>query len=510
MISLWLLISTIITALSAITATAPTKPTIPIGYATTRITGPLTKNGLVDYVAAFNQRFGKGVTPQNNAAVPLLILFRPGSFRGGENKTVAGKTIYVPYKTWGAELRKAMGISRRDLTGPHFVDFQIFRVHADPMAVAQAAGDTGHLPAAPAYVPGKLYMHPWSAHNHPWAAAFLNANEGALDVGQAAFFRSHLFVPLRRNSPSQVITDVIWSTIRIAAYAQDISENLTLRAMLELHRGDIQSCEKDLLASQRAGSLISHEHLLITSLGAYAASYFPISAEEALADSGKLSARQDLIYLHRLESMTRQASLADILDTTERWLILAEFQRGAATNHPESLPIPIWETWWSRASYANAMIAVNHFQDQLVAAFRIHSLAGRLIALKKVETLWQHQLGNPIGSFFAIQVRNFEPILVNTARDTVSSRMAFLVFALAAYLKNNGIFPDRLAQLTPKYLSVIPRDPFTDEPFQYTAGPDGCTMTSPGRLPSALVAGLRQFQRPITVHLSISPGKSSH
>ncbi len=44
------------------------------------------RGGYVDYVAMFNQRFGKGVTPQNNAAVPLLILFRPQAFRGGEYK----------------------------------------------------------------------------------------------------------------------------------------------------------------------------------------------------------------------------------------------------------------------------------------------------------------------------------------------------------------------------------------------------------------------------------------
>ncbi len=111
---------------------------IPIGYATTRITRPLTKNGLVDYVAAFNQRFGKGITPQNNAAVPLLILFRPQSFRGGSYTMAAGKMVYVENKNWGHKFRKALGISDRDLQGPQYIPLQEFLTKADYAAIGTA------------------------------------------------------------------------------------------------------------------------------------------------------------------------------------------------------------------------------------------------------------------------------------------------------------------------------------------------------------------------------------
>ena len=98
-----------------ICAAAAASP-IPSARATTRVTGPLTKNGYVNYVAKFNKRFGKGVTASNNAAVPLLILFRPDSFQGGATKAVAGKFINVPDKTYARELRRSLGISKRDLT----------------------------------------------------------------------------------------------------------------------------------------------------------------------------------------------------------------------------------------------------------------------------------------------------------------------------------------------------------------------------------------------------------
>ena len=58
----------------------PQKPhvAITISKETTYITGPLRKDGYVDYVAALNQRFRAGVTPENNAAVPFLKAMGPG------------------------------------------------------------------------------------------------------------------------------------------------------------------------------------------------------------------------------------------------------------------------------------------------------------------------------------------------------------------------------------------------------------------------------------------------
>jgi len=51
---------------------------ITISKQTTYITEPLRKDGYVNYVAALNQRFRAGVTPDNNAAVPFLKALGPG------------------------------------------------------------------------------------------------------------------------------------------------------------------------------------------------------------------------------------------------------------------------------------------------------------------------------------------------------------------------------------------------------------------------------------------------
>src|SRR5882762_11725864 len=49
----------------------------PIGKETTRVTGPLDKEGYIDFHAALNNHFGKGVTPETNANVLLWKALGP-------------------------------------------------------------------------------------------------------------------------------------------------------------------------------------------------------------------------------------------------------------------------------------------------------------------------------------------------------------------------------------------------------------------------------------------------
>jgi RNA polymerase sigma-70 factor (ECF subfamily) len=265
---------------------------IPAAHAAPHITGPLTKNGYVNYVAKFNNRFGKGVTASNNAAVPLVILFRPGSFQDSTTKVVAGKFINVPDKTFARKLRRSLGIAKRDITGPRFVSYQKFRRHADPAAVAQGLGLAGKLPPAPHYTPAKLYMHPWSAKTNPWTAAFLNANAGALDIARSAFSRPRFFMPLVEpaGGDHRMVT-AVGSLLPALAPAKAICNGLAAQAMLALHQGRLRRCRHDLLAIHRLARLLTREHFLITNLVAMSIETMGCQADIAMADSHKLSSK---------------------------------------------------------------------------------------------------------------------------------------------------------------------------------------------------------------------------
>ena len=50
----------------------PRTYTLTVSRETTVLLGPLNPDGTVNYVAALNQMYGEGVTPENNAAVLLI------------------------------------------------------------------------------------------------------------------------------------------------------------------------------------------------------------------------------------------------------------------------------------------------------------------------------------------------------------------------------------------------------------------------------------------------------
>src|SRR5262245_11644877 len=60
-----------------------------ISKQTTYVTGPLTKDGTIDYAAALHQRLSQGVTPESNANV--LFWKATGSLPGRLPKRLAGK-----------------------------------------------------------------------------------------------------------------------------------------------------------------------------------------------------------------------------------------------------------------------------------------------------------------------------------------------------------------------------------------------------------------------------------
>jgi hypothetical protein len=60
------------------------------------------------------------------------------------------------------------------------------------------------------------------------------------------------------------------------------------------------------------------------------------------------------------------------------------------------------------------------------------------------------------------------------------SSMGQVAVALAAYRADHGAYPAGLAQLCPKYLASLPRDPFVDGPLRYRRAETGYVVYSVG------------------------------
>src|SRR5205085_12357447 len=86
------------------------EPKFPLGKDTTYVTGPLDKEGYVDYEAALNERLGKGITPEKNANVLIW-------------KAVGPKLDDRPMP---AEFFKRMGVDVPPEEGNYFIDLRTF------------------------------------------------------------------------------------------------------------------------------------------------------------------------------------------------------------------------------------------------------------------------------------------------------------------------------------------------------------------------------------------------
>ena len=75
----WLGALVALLVLVRLTVLAPREIDLIIGHDTTRISGPLKADGTVDYAAWLNDRYSRGVTRDNNAAIPLFRTFGPSS-----------------------------------------------------------------------------------------------------------------------------------------------------------------------------------------------------------------------------------------------------------------------------------------------------------------------------------------------------------------------------------------------------------------------------------------------
>jgi hypothetical protein len=86
-------------------------------------------------------------------------------------------------------------------------------------------------------------------------------------------------------------------------------------------------------------------------------------------------------------------------------------------------------------------------------------------------------VGRMFMGFFLASV----PITVKRDDRAAACRsMDELLFVLAVYRAEHGTYPEKLAQLCPNYLKVIPEDPFGAGPFRYKREPKGYVLYSVG------------------------------
>ncbi len=466
-------------------------PKFPLGKDTTVVTGPLDKDGYIDYQAALNDRLGKGVTPGRNANVLLWKALGPAP-EGG--------------KGMPAEFFKRLGMKEPPKDGPYFIG--LYSYMKDHLKLDQKQYDGLYDQQSRAAV------RPWSAKDYPHIAAWLRANDKPLALVVEASRRPEYFNPLVSRRDEKGPGGLVGALLPGVQKCRELVNALAARAMLRVAEGKADAAWQDLLACHRLARLLARGATLIEALVGIALEQIATQADLAYLERANLTSGQVRDRLKDLQSLPPLPPLADKIDLGERFMYLdcvQRFRRGGVATLRELGGGPVWRTTaaelWALGwiDWAPALREGNRWYDRLAAAMRLQGRAerekaldqieGELKALRKRATgpgnfAWRlaagkdlpdREVGRAIGDvLISLLLPAVRKVQGAYDRAEQVQRNRHVAFALADYRADRGRYPAKLADLAPKYLAAVPGDLFSGKALIYRPSAGGYLFYSVG------------------------------
>jgi hypothetical protein len=464
---------------------------VTISKETTYITQPLRKDGYVDYLAALNQRCSKGVTPENNAAVPFLNAMWPADISPRHR----------------GEYCQMLGIRPPPEKGGYYVALheyaKVLKAAESPAAEARKEGRD---------ILGEQFTQatrrPWSKKEFPILAGWLAANEGPLALVVAASRRPRRYDPLISGDGS-----VIAVLLPILQRYRDAARALTARATLRVQAGKVDEAWEDLLACHRLARLAGQGPLSVEALVAITVDGMACAGDRALLEYARLDPAQIgriRADLHKLRPVPR---MVDKIDVAERFMYLdcvrtvaqggLSSVSGLTGGEPKTVIASLRDAAASNAVDWDLILRMgNSWYDGAADALRKPTRGERQAAAGKIAKEIDRQMK---------EARDWKSLALDTILDRrggVSRRVGLaliavvspatgaageaedrgtmlfgvtrLGFALAAYRADHGACPAKLADLVPKYAAEVPKDIFAAADLHYKLEGSGCLVYSVG------------------------------
>ena len=457
----------------------PPVPKFKLGWDTTFVDGPLDKDGYIDYEAALNERLKGKITPETNAVVLLLQCLGPKP-----EGTSLHKDFY-----------KALGIEPPPEKGEYFVGTdRHFR-----------KGPERTLPDGFSDLEDRLRKTPWKPADSPGIAEWLKLNEKSLATASEASLRKDYFHPMMSRKPDDSKGLLIGSLIPVVQKCREIAFALSIRAMLKLGDGKIDDAFADVLSIHRLGRLVSRGATLIDFLVGVALQAIAHSAETAIFEHGRPTAKQALAYQAELRKLAPLANIADSLESYQRFVLLDSIQAmprdgfddvpGTGDFTPEEIALALDIELMLRLG--------NSWFDKFVAALRKPTRAERsgakdltneidkLIGQRRDKDIKKLRKGEPEPLRAAVSERvgliylgfllpAMERISDAADRAEQIHRNGLLAAGLAAHFADFKKYPDSLAALAPKYIPKVPEDVFSAKAMIYKKTDTGYLLYSVG------------------------------
>jgi hypothetical protein len=490
-------------------ASVPTKVKITISRETTYLLGPVNPDGTINYCQAVKDRLAKGVTPENNAVIPLFKAFGPKLFDEATRQAVmkelniqalpASEACFVGIWPYSKEHAPA---ETTDLRSPNY-----------DAAVAQV------WDKAPDDL-DKVFKRMWSGAEYPVIEGWIKENAKSLAVVTEASQRTRLYVPpIDRSEPSGIMS----MGLSICPFFRESIKAMTARALLKAGSGNVEGAWADLLTVHRLARLLAQQNMLVHILLGTAVDGMTWSAEKAIVGSGNLTAKQARVFRADLESLPEMPEVARCLDVDERLfaldcvMMLTRFSHNGGngitqalrriTFLPGEFPLALreeagdlqnvidWDEILRRANVAcdrtvaamkkptfalrkEAMQSLTEEDDRATERLAegnrqntlLRSATGKVVSPEEKRRQLTQILDDILQSGSMRSLSKCDELLLMT---TMNRRIVILALAIAEYKAEKGKFPAKLDDLVPGYVKEIPEDFFSGKPLVYKVNDDG-------------------------------------
>ena len=477
---------------------------------TTRVMGPLRKDGTVDYVAALDAIASRDVTVENNAAVSLYEIIGPGEI--------------VPELR--AEYFKRLGITPLPVQGNYFITLDQLVQRA---VVGKNVSEKEFAKLDP-QVRRKVFAakekvwdqfdqalrKSWTARDFPLLAEWLLVNQEPLKLVQQASQRRRYYSPLISTEKGLPMVSVLLPGL---VQYRELARALSIRITMNMSQGKVDEVIADSVTCHRLGRLVGQGPFLIDSLVGIAIDSLACQADVMAAHYGKLPPEKIKAWRQQLQGLTPLPPVIERINVGERFSYLdsafgivrvgpsaLDQLGGEAGGEKGAFKDIVFRAWFNTVvDWDDVLRRGNHWYDELEVAGRKPTYQQRQEAFAKIEqklvelgmstkdpkTLLSSILARGkgprtvLGSFVSdILVTMLLPAVSKATiaedRLVMNNRLVDVALALAAYRQETRQYPVQLEQLVPKYLDKIPEDLFVGKPVRYQRKSRGYLLYSVG------------------------------
>lgn len=463
---------------------------------TTYITGPLDQDGLPDIEAYLLQRDREGVTPENNAAVPLWQALWPADLPPEHWLPMASVLGLddVP-KEEEALVRPDDVTVRREIARWLLKTYLVPEEWNEKQWLESLTSETAE------YAIDEVCSRPWTSEQLPPLAKWIGQHEKPLNLLVEAGSRPFYYSPSPSllNSVDESLIEYLLPDIQ---FIRTAARALSVRAMHHLGEGRSEEAWQDIRAIHQLARHAAKNWTLVGQLVAMAVDGIACDQTQILLHHAELDEELATRILKELQSFQWPSDMAETLDRGERLLFIDTCLRIATRKEDIGAlfgvvggagPNPLALLTRTKLDWNAILEEGNYWYDRLVDAARKPTRRGREESYGIVDqelTQIFNRFSTPadlVGGVMSVRRRSelmtgallsfLTPALrvATNAEDRSSATLELtrLAAALAVHQARHGQYPDNLEDLVPDVLSELPQDIYSGKQFLYQRKDDG-------------------------------------